>query len=334
MNDAPKVSVVMPVHNRGAMVGAAIESLLRQTLAAIEVVVVDDGSTDDTVARLRAIPDARMVVVEQGHNTGIPAARNAGLAAARGDYVAILDSDDLALPERLARQAAFLDANPGIALVATLSEEIRADGRATGKVKRRPLDADAIRAHALFRCPVLQSTVMARRTVLERYPYDPAFPVCSDYEMFARLTWEHAAATLPQVLVKRRVHEGSISRAKFALTSERNKAVIRARLDAIGMAYTDADVDNHYAIGHLNKSGVAAEAALLPWARRWFPALRAKAVEAGIGAAAIDEMLGALWVKACARSGRWAALAAPELRGAVLAVVRAEARWRLRQTRK
>lgn len=298
-----KISVVMPVYNRGGMVGAAVESLRRQTFADFEIVAVDDGSTDDTVAALEALGEPRLRVVAMGRNTGIPIARNAGLAAAVGDYVAILDSDDISLPERLGSQAAFLDRHPEVAMVASLSEEMRADGRATGKVKRRPLGADAMRAHALFRCPVLQSTVMARRAVLERFPYDPAFPVCSDYEMFGRLAWAHPCCTLPRVLVRRRVHPGSISREKFELTRERNLAVIRARLEAIGLAPDRADLSNQYAIGHLNKGEVSAGPELLDWAQDWLPKLRAAALAAGLAAADLDAQLGAIWLKACLRCG-------------------------------
>lgn len=325
----PKISVVMPVYNRGGMVGAALESLRRQSFDDFEIVAVDDGSTDDTVAALEALGEPRLRVVPMGRNTGIPTARNAGLAAARGAYVAILDSDDAALPERLAAQAAFLDRHPEVAMVASLSEEMRADGRATGKVKRRPLSADAMRAHALFRCPVLQSTVMARRAVLERFPYDPAFPVCSDYEMFGRLVWAHPCATLPRVLVRRRVHAGSISREKFDLTRERNLAVIAARLEAIGLAAGPDDLANQYAIGHLNKGEVSAGPELLDWARDWLPRLRTAALAAGLAAADLDAQLGAIWLKACVRCGRPAAIAA--LPGLGLAAARSFLGERLRR---
>lgn len=227
------------------------------------------------------------------------------------------------MPARLATQVGFLDRHPEIALAASLSEEVRDDGRATGKVKRRPIFPDDMRVHALFRCPVLQSTVMARRETLAAFPYGLDSRVSSDYPVFGRLCWAHSTVTLPEVLVHRRVHGGSISRVKFHLTRDRNRLTIRERLDAIGMAYTDVDIDNQYAIGHLNKQDVDADPALLPWARRWFPELRRAVVAAGIAPAAIDVMLGA-----CARSGRWSALAAPPYPAMLGAAVREFAVWR------
>ena len=328
MTRAPHVSVVVPVYNRGATIGEAIESLRRQTLTDIEIVVVDDGSTDDTAAKVRAIGDSRIRLVQMGRNTGIPTARNRGTTAAQGEYVALLDSDDTAMPDRLALQAAFLDRHPACAFVGSLSEEMRADGTPTGKIKRRPILPDDMRAHALFRCPVLQSTVMARRAVLAAYPYDSGYPVCSDYHMFARLTWDHAAATLPYVLVRRRVHDGSISREKFHVTRDLNKAIIRQRLATIGLLVRDSDVDNHYSISHLNKTGVTVDAALLTWARQWFPSLREKAMTAGIAASAIDAMIGALWVKACVRTKRWTAVLTPPLSVAVIAAAHGNVLWR------
>jgi len=111
------VSVVVPVFDRARVVGDALRSLLVQTWRDLEVVVVDDGSGDDGVAVAEAFGDPRVRIVRHGANRGIPHARNTGLEAARGRYVAWLDSDDVARPERIATQVGFLEANPDVALV-------------------------------------------------------------------------------------------------------------------------------------------------------------------------------------------------------------------------
>src|SRR5262245_1919419 len=102
----PTVSVVIPVYARAAFVGAAVDSVLAQTFPSFEIVVVDDGSTDRSREIIRAYRDPRVRLICHPHNRGIPAARNTGIDAARGDYVAFLDSDDIAYPNRLARQVA------------------------------------------------------------------------------------------------------------------------------------------------------------------------------------------------------------------------------------
>lgn len=117
MSDTPRVSVIIPTFNRSAMVCRAVRSVLRQTLRAVEVLVVDDGSTDDTRASVAALADERVRYFYQP-NAGRSAARNVGLDAARGDYVAFLDSDDAFLPDKLTAQVDYLDAQADVDLVA------------------------------------------------------------------------------------------------------------------------------------------------------------------------------------------------------------------------
>lgn len=115
----PKVSVVMGAHNAAPAIERTVASVLAQTGVALELVVVDDGSTDDTIARIDAIArnDARVRVIRLAHNAGLTAALIAGCEAARGDYIARQDADDLSLPGRLAAQAAWLDAHPTASMV-------------------------------------------------------------------------------------------------------------------------------------------------------------------------------------------------------------------------
>src|SRR5262249_22028635 len=112
----PAVSVVLPTYNRAHLLEPSVESVRAQTGVDFEIIVVDDGSTDDTLARLARIDDPRLRVVTIAHG-GVAAARNAGVAAARGDVVAFHDSDDVALPGRLARPAAVLHDRPELGLV-------------------------------------------------------------------------------------------------------------------------------------------------------------------------------------------------------------------------
>ena len=107
---SPKVSVVVAAYNTGAFLREALDSILAQTHPAYEIVVVDDGSTDDTAAICHSYGRAIRYVYQ--HNQGISAARNAGIRAATGDWIALLDSDDIALPDRLRRAVDAIQANP------------------------------------------------------------------------------------------------------------------------------------------------------------------------------------------------------------------------------
>ncbi len=135
----PAVSVLMTTWNGAEFIGASIASVLAQTFADFELIVVDDGSTDGTPRVLAEIGDERLRVLRQALNRGVVAARNVGFLAARGRYVAALDHDDLSHPERLARQVAYLDAHPRVALVATEVEIEAGARRGIGAAKGLPL---------------------------------------------------------------------------------------------------------------------------------------------------------------------------------------------------
>ncbi|RZI47099.1 glycosyltransferase family 2 protein [Candidatus Finniella inopinata] len=110
----PTVSIILPTYNRAGFVQAAIQSALAQTYTDYELIVVDDGSTDETVNQVRAIVDSRLIYVAHNQNKGAAAARNTGMRMAQGDYIAFLDSDDTWHPQKLEQQVEFLENNSGL----------------------------------------------------------------------------------------------------------------------------------------------------------------------------------------------------------------------------
>ena len=110
----PKITVAMPAHNAAPYINEAVDSILGQTCRDFELLVVDDGSTDDTARRVEACTDARVRLIRLGTNQGRAAARNVALEQARGAYLAWMDADDIAVPRRLEKQAAFLEAHPDV----------------------------------------------------------------------------------------------------------------------------------------------------------------------------------------------------------------------------
>lgn len=121
----PRVSVVMTLYNKGPWVEEAVRSILDQTFGDLELLVVDDASTDDGPATVARIDDPRIRFLAAEANAGRPAAANRGVAAARGEYIAFLDADDVMYPERLAKQVAFLDARPEVTIVGSCVRELR-----------------------------------------------------------------------------------------------------------------------------------------------------------------------------------------------------------------
>jgi glycosyltransferase involved in cell wall biosynthesis len=163
----PKVSVIVPLYQNGRYVEQAIRSVLDQTYQDFEIIVVDDGSRDDGPARVQAFGDPRISLISQP-NGGISRARNTGFKAARGDYVALLDSDDWWRSDKLARHVAHLDHNPEIGLSLSASRMVDADGGDLGLVQQ-PSPGPYTLRHMFCRNPVGNgSAPVIRRSVLER----------------------------------------------------------------------------------------------------------------------------------------------------------------------
>ena len=182
----PRVSVVMGVRDGAPWVGEAVRSVLVQTLGDLELIVVDDGSTDATPDVLAAIEDPRLRVERQAPE-GLTRALNRALALARADLVARLDADDVGLPQRLARQHAFLAAHAAMGLLGTAAREVDAAGREV-RVLRPPEDDAALRRLLIRRNPFVHSSVMVRRALLERVGgYDARLAVAQDYDLWMRM---------------------------------------------------------------------------------------------------------------------------------------------------
>ncbi len=211
---APRVSVLMTTWNGAGFIGASLGSVLRQSFSDFEVIVVDDGSTDGTARVVAAIGDPRLRLLRLPANGGIVAARNAGFAVATGTYIAALDHDDLADPDRFARQVAFLDAHPEIVLAGT---EIRIDDHGTLRRPDHPRQGDALalRWQLLIDNPLTWSSVMFRADSVRRLggfmrgAYEPA----DDFDFYHRLLAVGGIVRLDEVLTTYRYHGGNASHA-------------------------------------------------------------------------------------------------------------------------
>jgi glycosyltransferase involved in cell wall biosynthesis len=221
---APAVSVLMSVRNGAPWVRDAVESVLDQTVTDLELVVIDDGSTDATASLLATVGDPRLRV-ERQPPTGLTPSLNRALALARAPLVARLDADDVALPERLACQRAFLDAHPDVGLLGTGAREVDASGREIGVV-RPPEDDAAIRRAMIRRNPFVHSSVMMRRSALEEAGgYDERLAVAQDYDLWMRMSRVTRLANLAAPLVVRRLLPGRVS-----ATRDRERLAAEARV--------------------------------------------------------------------------------------------------------
>lgn len=209
---APVVSVILPVWNGERFLSPAIESIRAQTLEAFELLLIDDGSTDGSlaIAEQHAAADPRLRVIRREHY-GLVHALNAGLEAARAPFVARMDSDDLAYPTRLAMQVAFLQQHPQCLVVGSNCDVIDEDGDPIGGVKF-PRRHEAIRKSLLSGINALaHPTVMMRKDpVIAAGGYRAdSFP-CEDLDLWVRLSEAGELANLCETLLRYRRHEGTI----------------------------------------------------------------------------------------------------------------------------
>ena len=208
---SPLVSVVLPTFNRGWTVNHAIDSVLVQDDPALELIVVDDGSTDDTPHRLAAY-ESRIRVIRQA-NQGVSAARNAGIRAASGDLIAFLDSDDAWLPDKVAAQVAFFNDHPLSRICQTEEIWIR-NGVRVNPGKRHRKAGGMIFERSLALCLVSPSAVMLRRSLLDEVGlFDPVLPACEDYDLWLRIAWKYPIDLIDRpLIVKHGGHADQLSR--------------------------------------------------------------------------------------------------------------------------
>jgi glycosyltransferase involved in cell wall biosynthesis len=226
---APAVSVLMAAHDGAPWITQAVASVLAQSAGDLELIVIDDGSADATPDLLAAVRDGRLRV-ERQVRMGLTRSLNRALGLARAPLVARLDADDWALPERLERQRAFLDAHADVGLLGTGAREVDAAGRVLATVTP-PADDAALRRALIRRNPFVHSSIVARRALLERAGgYDERLPVAQDYDLWMRLSGLTRLASLPEPLVVRRRLPGAVSVQR---DGDRLRAETRVRWRAV-----------------------------------------------------------------------------------------------------
>jgi glycosyltransferase involved in cell wall biosynthesis len=211
-SNTPKVSVIIPTYNRAWVLKEAIDSVLAQDFRDFELIVVDDGSTDDT-GRILDSYRQDLVAVRQP-NRGVSAARNRGIAAAGGGLIAFLDSDDLWLPHKLSSQIDFFNSNPDAVINQTEEIWIRNGVRVNPKTRHHK-SSGMIFERSLGLCLVSPSAVMMKRSLFEEVGlFDEDLPACEDYDLWLRVSWRYPVYLIDTpLIIKRGGHADQLSRA-------------------------------------------------------------------------------------------------------------------------
>ncbi|OGR09008.1 MAG: hypothetical protein A3K23_03435 [Desulfobacca sp. RBG_16_58_9] len=221
----PLVSVIIPTYNRADLVRQAVASVRAQTYRDFEIVVVDDGGTDDTFEVLSTWPELRLL--RHTGRQGVSAARNTGITAARGQWLAFLDSDDLWLPDKLARQIFWLEGQPELLICQTEETWVRR-GVAVNKPATHRKVAGRIFLPSLARCMISPSAVILNRRLFEDHGvFDATLAAAEDYDLWLRLTWRYDVGLVDEPLaIKRGGHPDQLSR-QWGLDRFRIRALVK-----------------------------------------------------------------------------------------------------------
>ena len=280
MTSPPRVSIVMTVWNGEKYIAESISSVLNQTFRDLELIIIDDGSTDGTCAVVESFHDERIRLVRRPHEGVVPSA-NCGVSLAQAEYVARLDADDISLETRIARQVAALDAHPRAVLCYANIEVFGETGlgsfSAGGPTARLARGRGLNLIQMCFRAPFVHSTVMFRLSAFRKIGgYLDKHP-CEDFSLFTRLIRVGDLVGIPQVLVRYRRHGGS---ATFRRMEDMKRFTREICLDHI-----------HYFLG--------------------VPPAQAEMLYLMLGKPAGERPLGA-WLFFCRRALRWPACWRPE----------------------
>jgi glycosyltransferase involved in cell wall biosynthesis len=236
----PRVSVVMTVYRDRRFLDASVQSILTQDLADLELIIVDDGGPPDPLLGELAQRDARVRVLVNDRNLGTATAANRGIAAARADIIARQDADDIALPTRLGRLVAFLDADPQLGLLGSSFSTISEQGERLDLIEM-PLTDLEIRWRCLFSNPFCHSAVAFRRSCFEAAGgYTAGLRVLEDYDLWSRMLRVCRAANIADDLVRYRLNMAGLTATRGSDWQAAIDALRARQWEALGVPYDPA----------------------------------------------------------------------------------------------
>ena len=237
----PLVTVLMPVFNAEQFLEESITSILNQTYYNFEFLIINDGSTDKSIEIIQGFTDERIRLVCLEKNGGIIAALNLGLELAKGDYLARIDADDIALPERLEKQVDFLEKNIEVGCLGT---DFLWHQEHDEKSWINYYDNENIRVAMLFECAVCHPTIMMRMSIVcqhsLRYPRD--YPHAEDYAFWLEISKYTQIVNLPEKLVSYRRHPLQISKVKSEIQCQSIRKIQFKQLRSLGLKVSVSDL--------------------------------------------------------------------------------------------
>lgn len=245
MDKMSKISVLMPLYNAENYVKESVKSILDQTFKDFELIVIDDCSKDGSfqIVSDMSKTDSRLKIYRNETNLGVVSTRNKLIELSVGKYIAMLDSDDVAFPERLKTQYEFMENNQDIAVCGTNAVIINESGKKTG-VWKHETDPEKLEIELFFHYPFVSSSLMIRKNSLPEKHYDPDYPVAEDYELVSRIALNFDLANINIPFVKYRLNCSGLSQNNRELMRLKSIEIIENYASYLGVELNKADAKN------------------------------------------------------------------------------------------
>jgi len=298
------VSVVMPVYNAEKYLREAIQSILTQNYPNLEMIVVNDGSTDSSKNIILSFEDPRLRYFENPENWGIVRTRNRALAEATGEYVAVLDSDDVALPNKIRSQVEFMEKNPEFELCGSYFKTIDGSGQILKNVKFPSNDGDARSMLLVHNC-FCHSTIVMRSRLAKEFKYKSGFDLVEDYELWYRISQVGKIINLPVHTTYYRVHGNNISTNKNRQMFNKADRINGEILRDLEISYTPEEFEIHSKFQHYQFSYFADPQKidrLEQWMIRLMDEIKKKNLYNEI---VIYRVLAKKWIVICKKTGHY-----------------------------
>jgi glycosyltransferase involved in cell wall biosynthesis len=263
----------MPVYNAGEYLVGALDSILAQTFRNWELILINDGSTDnseDVIMRYAQYEDNRIYYIRNTENLQLIKTLNKGIGYCQGEYIARMDADDVCFPDRLRVQVEFLDSHPDYLMCGTNAIVINNKGKKNGQIRNLP-DNDYLQVNMLFSPPFIHPSVMVRREVLVRNPYNEAYKHVEDYDLWRRIARQGKIANLGKDLLAYRWHDNNVSALNDKVQDELKDRIICEQLGSLGIEPTEEELCCHkitfclYKMGHRQDVSVSRSEAVSAW---------------------------------------------------------------------
>lgn len=231
----PLVSVIMSTYNNAVFIKDAVESILKQTYSNLEFIIIDDASMDNTYEIISNIHDSRLVIKRNSDNKKLPYNLNQAIQLARGKYIARMDGDDIAYPDRIAFQVEFMESHPEVDVCGCLAKCIGDSNH----VLKYPETSAEIKSQLVFENAFCHPTVMFRAATMN-YFYDEKYPAGQDYELWSRIVWNKSCCNIQKVLLSYRTHK---NQTKYANGKQQKIGARAARERMISFLYPNESTE-------------------------------------------------------------------------------------------